>query len=387
MRAKWLLEGNLRDKKANSLPKINPRYMPSQQTTTTFNIIYLIKGNVHKTDKPFLDCLNGFVCKRRPLWFMRQAGRYLPEYRALRTQAFNFIDFCLTPSLAVEATLQPLRRFDLDAAILFADILLVPLALGMDVRFEEGEGPRLSPMQALEQLKWSPNRIMASYEALAQVKDKVNKKQSVIGFCGGPWTVAAYMIEGKGGDFSKAVFWAKNRQDDLAALIELLVEASAQHLVAQIKAGADVVQIFESHAGAIPTELFDRFILRPTQKIVELVQRVDRNIPIIGFPRGAIPENYVRYAKETGVKAVSVDQFIDPVFAAQNLIPHVCVQGNLDPALLVEGGERMKLATVSILKTLPSKHIFNLGHGVPKETPPEHVDQLINLVRNWDETI
>jgi uroporphyrinogen decarboxylase len=319
---------------------------------------------------------------------MRQAGRYLPEYRVLRSQAKNFIEFCLTPSLALEATLQPLRRFDLDAAILFSDILLVPLALGQDVQFREGEGPCLNPLSGREdilRLQWNADKLGPSYEALARVKANIDAKQCVIGFCGAPWTVAAYMIDGRGGDFSQALHWACHRADDLDLLIDVLIEASAAHLLAQARAGADVVQIFESHAGTLPPELFERFSLSPTQKLVALVRQSYPNLPIIGFPRGSSRENYIRYAKETCVSAVSVDQFIDPVFAAQELAPHACVQGNLDPNLLLEGGEKLKQATLSILKALPTRHIFNLGHGVLKETPPDHIVQLTKIIREWDE--
>ncbi|MGB1547724.1 MAG: uroporphyrinogen decarboxylase [Alphaproteobacteria bacterium] len=322
-----------------------------------------------------------------PVWLMRQAGRYLPEYREVRHRAGSFLDLCYIPELAVEVTLQPIRRFGLDAAIVFSDILLVPHALGQEVSFVEGEGPRLEPLRRDEDLeRLKPEdveaRLAPVYETIATLRRELPPEIALIGFAGAPWTLAAYMIEGKTSrDFAKAKSLAREKPEFFASLVGLLVEAVSGHLVRQVQAGADVVQVFDSWAGLLSPREFQHLVLGPTQAIVQKLKEAVPETPVIGFPRG-VDRLYKDYAEKTGVDGVSIDTNVSPEWAAAELQGRVCVQGNLDPAALVEGGNRMREETMRILKALRNgPFVFNLGHGVVPETSPEHVSELLALLR------
>jgi uroporphyrinogen decarboxylase len=341
---------------------------------------------VSKSDKPILQVLAGTKPDRVPVWLMRQAGRYLPEYRNLRTQAGNFLDLCLTPKWASEITVQPIRRFGFDAAILFADILLVPLALGVKLEFREGEGPVLPTIdgeQAIAKLKFDPVKLSPVYETIQLVKNRLPKDTALIGFCGAPWTVACYMIDGNSkNNFAKAKQWAAQKPESLAKLIDVLVDASEIYLGNQIEAGAEVIQIFDSWAGLLKVDDFRRWIIEPTKKLVGRIKKKYPHVPIIGFPREA-GKGYHPYIRETGIDAVSIDQHVDLDYAKRELQSVKVLQGNLDPDLLVKGGSEMTSGITAILEKLGPKHIFNLGHGVVPQTPVEHVAQLVEFVRSY----
>lgn len=335
--------------------------------------------------KPLLKALSGQAQKPVPFWLMRQAGRYLPEYRKLRASAGNFLDFCLTPALAVEATLQPIRRFHMDAAILFSDILVVPLALGQKVEFREGEGPVLEAVRSAADLAALDSRhltvrLAAVYEALDRLTAELDPQTTLIGFAGAPWTLAAYMVEGgTSKDFAQVRAWA--RRPDFDALISLLTEAVANHLIAQCDAGAEAVQIFDSWAGILEGADLRRFVIAPTAEIVRRLKVKHPLVPVIGFPRG-IGAHYPAYARQTGVDALSLDQTVAPEWAARELQPLCPVQGNLDPQVLLQGGEALRQAVARILAALAGgPFVFNLGHGVVPETPVEHVAELTAILR------
>lgn len=321
------------------------------------------------------------------MWLMRQAGRYLPEYREIRSEAASFLDFCYTPERATEATLQPIERFGFDAAILFSDILVVPDALGQTVRFAEGEGPRLEPVIASDDLSLLKPRIDLDHLApvlktVQMVRAALDEDKALIGFCGAPWTVATYMIAGKGTpDQKPARMFAYRNPETFQRLIDLLIEASADYLIAQFEAGVDCVQIFDSWAGVLPKPEFDRWCLAPARAIVEKVRARVPDALIIGFPRGASTE-LPEFAALTGVNAVGVDTAVDMAAAARAVPASVTVQGNLDPFALIAGGETLDRAVDYILgATRGRPHIFNLGHGILPETPIEHVERLVERVR------
>jgi uroporphyrinogen decarboxylase len=337
--------------------------------------------------KRLLNVLAGKMQTPPPIWLMRQAGRYLPEYRKIRSQTAGFLELCYDPALACEITLQPVQRFALDAAIIFSDILVVPHALGQEVWFVEGEGPKLSPLKSESDLRnFDISRITGHlspvYEALALVKKELPSNTALIGFSGAPWTVATYMIEGgTSREFINTRRWAYETPIQFGRLIEMLVDATSIHLCNQIAAGAEVVQIFDSWAGILTADGFNRWVIEPTAAIVRRVREQYKNIPIIGFPRGA-GRGYLEYAEKTGVSAISFDSSISLDWAARKLQPTVPVQGNLDSVLLLAGGEPMRTAAENILQQLGNGPlIFNLGHGVIKETPPDHVEELVQLVR------
>jgi uroporphyrinogen decarboxylase len=319
---------------------------------------------------------------------MRQAGRYLPEYREVRNKVSSFLDLCRTPELAAEVTLQPSRRFDLDAAIVFSDILMVPYALGQKVEFVEGEGPKLEPVRNagdIDALKLhnTDGALAPVYETIEHVKGALPKDIPLIGFCGAPWTVATYMVEGAGSkDQAEARLWAYRDRATFRRLIDVLVEVSADYLVAQAGAGADVLQIFDSWAGSLSEDEFTRWCIAPTKRLVEQVKtKLSAEIPVIGFPRGVglLAE---RYARETSVDAIGCDASM-PVGWMRRLQERLPVQGNLDPLLLVAGGQELDARVDAILDTLGSKpFIFNLGHGIRPETPIENVERLVSLVKN-----
>jgi uroporphyrinogen decarboxylase len=337
--------------------------------------------------KTLLETLRGRKTDRTPVWLMRQAGRYLPEYRALRGQAKNFLDFCFTPDLAVEATLQPIRRYDLDAAIVFSDILVVPYGLGQKVWFEEGIGPLLDPIADTDALKgFETGRMIEAlapvYETLRRLKKELPEDRTLIGFAGAPWTLTSYMIEGGSSrDFAKAKLWAYGRPESFQKLIDLLVDAVALHLEAQVAAGAEVLQIFDSWAGALDTAAMRRWSLEPIQAIVTRLKKTAPGVPVIVFPRG-VATGYRDFAEAGIGAAISLDQHIDPVWARDAVQSKSVVQGNLDPRWLVVGGGGMRSAVQRILDALgQGPLVFNLGHGCLPETPPEHVTELIATVR------
>jgi len=320
---------------------------------------------------------------------MRQAGRYLPEYRALREKAQNFLDFCYTPALAVEATLQPLRRFDMDAAILFSDILVIPHALGQSVSFKEGKGPILEPIRdtdGLRQLNSDRLEEILSpvYETVAELKGTLPKETALIGFAGAPWTLATYMVEGRGGtDHSHTKVWAYLEPDGFGKLIKLLTDAVTIHLLQQIESGADVVKLFDSWAGVLAETQFRRWVIEPTTEIVRRLKLAHPEIRIIGFPRGA-GVLYQEYAHATGVDAIAIDGAVPAAWAAETLQRDRTVQGNLDNLALMTGGETLTNETHRILGALGGgPFIFNLGHGVLPKTPPENVTRLATLIREW----
>lgn len=334
----------------------------------------------------FLRVLNGERIDPPPIWIMRQAGRYLPEYRELRGQAKSFLDFCYSPALASEAALQPLRRFPLDAAILFSDILVVPDALGQKVWFVEGEGPRLTPL--IGQQHWTfaetekaIQRLSPVYETVERLKGQIPKNIALIGFAGGPWTVATYMLQGRGGDKDDARLAAYTRDADVDRLLDTLVEATAQHLSMQVKAGADCLQIFESWAEGLSLPLFERLILRPTTALVSRLRTLGVAAPIIGFPRGA-GAHLGRYGRETGVTALGVDTQTPPAFAREHALANMPLQGNLDPQLLVAGGTVLEQGARRVLEAFrDGPHIFNLGHGITPDARPENVAELVRIVK------
>ncbi len=321
-----------------------------------------------------------------PIWIMRQAGRYLPEYREVRTKAGSFLDLCYNPELAVEVTLQPLRRFDLDAAILFSDILVIPDALGQKVRFEVGEGPRLEPLDASEVDRLEPegalDHLAPVLETVRRLRAALAPEKTLIGFCGSPWTVATYMLNGRGSpDQWVARRFALEHPAAFGKLMDVLVKTSIEYLVAQLEAGADVVQLFESWALNLDDAAFKTQVIEPNRRIVEGVRARVPNAPIIGFPRGAAG-NLKRYAEQTGVNALGLDYATPLSFASDHLPKTLPVQGNLDPLRLVIGGKVMEDRVIEIKNAFADRpHIFNLGHGIVPETPIEHVARLVELVK------
>jgi len=321
-----------------------------------------------------------------PIWIMRQAGRYLPEYRELRTRAKSFLDFCYSPALATEAVMQPLRRFPLDAAILFSDILVIPDALGRKVSFVEGEGPRLDPLISandwrLGEPEKAIQRLAPVYEAVERIKGAIPKDVALIGFAGGPWTVATYMLQGRGGEKDEARRAAYERAIEADTLLGVLVETTAQHLAAQVKAGADCLQIFESWAEGLSPALFQRLIIAPTRRLINRVRALGVTAPIIGFPRGAGAQIQA-YANETGITGLGVDTQTPSDFAVEITPERFPLQGNLDPQTLVVGGETLERAARDVLIAFQAApHIFNLGHGITPDATPENLAKLVGIVK------
>ncbi len=334
-----------------------------------------------KEEKALVCVLNGKTVVPPPIWMMRQAGRYLPEYRELRAKAGSFWTMCLTPKFAAEITLQPIRRFGFDAAILFSDILVIPAALGMTVTFEEGEGPRMAPIASAAGLRFDPETLMPVYEALGLVRASLQPGTTLLGFAGAPWTLATYMAAGRGGDEQKAAkLWAYREPERFDALLDLLADCVAQHLARQIEAGADAVQIFDSWASGLPDAMFERWVVRPTKKIVAKLRTIHPKALVIGFPRAATLAGYERYARETGVSAVSLDTAAPMGWAAKTL--GTAIQGNLDPIALIAGGRALDESVDRILDAARGvPFVFNLGHGILPETPIPHVEQLVARVR------
>lgn len=335
--------------------------------------------------KPILKVLAGERLDRMPIWIMRQAGRYLAEYRATRAKAGSFLDLCFTPDLAAEVTLQPIRRFGFDASILFSDILVVPHAFGQKVWFVEGEGPRLEPVASLDALpvQIDLDRLRPVFETLAILKRELPEATTLLGFCGAPWTVAGYMTMGRGGAHLEGLrTLAYQRPDFVSGLINRLAEASIDYLCAQLDAGAEAVQIFESFAGSIPPDKFEDWSLIPLAMIVKGVRAHRRDAKIILFARGA-GLNHRRIASDTGCDAVGLDWSVDPDWGAKEIQPLKPTQGNLDPLALVAGGEPLEQGAWRVLDAFGARpHIFNLGHGITPETPVAHVERLIEIVRS-----
>ncbi|MEM7639238.1 MAG: uroporphyrinogen decarboxylase [Pseudomonadota bacterium] len=335
----------------------------------------------------FLSVLSGTPSFPVPIWMMRQAGRHLPEYLELRSRAKDFLDFCYSPSMAAEATLQPIRRYDMDAAILFADILLILDAIGLDVRFEKGVGPIVETVETESDLTRTPietavQRLSPVYETVDRVRSGLADDKALIGFCGAPWTVALYAIEGRGGtDKSTARSWAYTKPDLLEKLLSLLVEASAQYLAEQVKAGADALMIFESWAEGLPSDLFQSLVIDPNAALVKRLRSLGVDVPIIGFPRGAATM-LESYTNQVDVNGVGLDTAVNPKSVLNAVPEKMAVQGHLDPLLLIAGGEAMDQRVRDILAAYKGRpHIFNLGHGVRPETPIAHVERVVELVR------
>jgi uroporphyrinogen decarboxylase len=340
------------------------------------------------TANKLLAALAGQASTRPPIWLMRQAGRYLPEYRAVRSQVASFLDLCLNPALAAEVTLQPSRRFAFDAAIVFSDILIVPYALGQKVEFIEGEGPKLEPIgRGADLARLDRGRavplLAPVYETIERVRTELPAEVPIIGFCGAPFTVATYMVGGGASkDQAETRLFAYRDPRSFQALIDLLIETSADYLLGQVKVGAEVLQIFDSWAGSLPEDEFRRWCIAPTRTLVARVKAVAPHIPVIGFPRGCGPLAR-SFAEETGVDAIGCDTGLPVAWIKDNLQTLLPVQGNLDPLLLVAGGRGLDERVNEILAALaPKPFVFNLGHGILPETSITHVERLVRLVKN-----
>jgi len=321
-----------------------------------------------------------------PIWLMRQAGRYLPEYREVRSKAGGFLNLCYNPELAAEVTLQPIKRFDLDAAIIFSDILVLPHAMGMDVRFEQGEGPRLSPVRDYisagkldTDIKEHVNPVC---EAIKRVREALPEEKSLIGFCGAPWTVACYMVEGGSSkDYELARIFSLREEKTFSLIIDKIVETSIHYLSMQVEAGADVIQIFDSWAGLLSEKEYEKRVIVPTKALVGALKKMHPQVPIIGFPRGS-GVKYKDYAEATGIDVVSIDSQTPLGWAGDAL--GMPLQGNLDPVLLVGDKDAAVTETRRIMDVMRGKpFIFNLGHGILPETPIENVQAVCNTVRGY----
>ena len=335
--------------------------------------------------KPLLTTLNGGNPGVSPIWLMRQAGRYLPEYRALRADKGGFLDLVYDPDAAAEVTLQPIRRFGFDGAILFSDILIVPHALGQDLRFEAGEGPRLSPPlvdAALDALEPVPGRLEAVYSTVDKVKAALPPETTFLGFAGSPWTVATYMVAGQGSrEQAEARRYAYRDPQAFSQIIEAIAAMTVDYLSGQVRAGVEAVQLFDSWAGSLSPAQFEKWVIRPTAGIVSAFKTRHPGVPVIGFPKGA-GGKLAAYARETGIDAIGLDETVDPEWAAAILPPSLPVQGNLDPLALIAGGEALEMAVARIISAFEDRpHIFNLGHGILPDTPIAHVERLLELVR------
>ena len=344
-----------------------------------------------KKDVKLLRVLAGDAPKQPPVWLMRQAGRYLPEYRAVREKAGSFWGMALNPALASEVTLQPIRRFGFDAAILFSDILTVPEALGQPVTFTAGEGPSMAPVTSSAGFDRDPEHwakyFEPVYEALRQTRAGLEREgfgdRALLGFCGAPWTLATYLAAGAGGDEQKAAkLWAYRDPEGFGQLLDILGDCVAFHLVRQLEAGADAVQIFDSWASGLPDALFEKVVIAPTRAIVKKVRAIRPDAHIIGFPRAATLAGYEQYAKCTGADAMSLDTAAPMGWAAKTIAPLCAIQGNLDPLALIAGGAALDASVDRILEAMQgAPFIFNLGHGILPETPIAHVEQLLKRIR------
>lgn len=337
------------------------------------------------TTKPLLAVLRGKKAEKSPIWLMRQAGRYLPEYRALRATKGGFLELATDPDAAAEVTLQPIRRFSFDGAILFSDILMIPWALGQELRFEAGEGPRLSPPlvnSELASLAPDSARLDPVYRTVEKVAACLPKDTTFLGFAGSPWTVSTYMIAGQGSrEQAEARRYAYRDPAAVQEIVDRIVTATIDYLAAQIEAGVEAVQVFDSWAGSLSPAQFERWVIAPTARIVTGLKARHPDVPIIGFPKGA-GGKLPAYARETGVDAIGLDETVDPVWADAALPEAMPVQGNLDPLALIAGGEVLESAVGRILSSFAGRpHVFNLGHGILPDTPISHVEKLVELVR------
>ncbi len=338
-------------------------------------------------EKSLIRALRGEPLKTPPIWLMRQAGRYLPEYRETRKTAKNFLNFCYSPDLAVEVTLQPIRRYDFDASIMFSDILVIPDALGQTVAFREGEGPVLDPVRTIEAVQELTSdgvldHLEPVFEIIRRLRIELPQDKTLIGFAGAPWTVALYMIEGRGGTEGEiARRWAYQSPESFSKLIDLLVDATTKYLITQVENGVEVIQLFDSWSGLLAEIPFQQWVIEPTRRIVEGVRKYHPDVPIIGFPKGSglrIPE----FVQQTGVTGVSLDANAPLEWARDTVQPLATVQGNLDNQLLVAGGDALDQAVLRIKDILgKGPFIFNLGHGIVPMTPPENVARVVELVR------
>jgi uroporphyrinogen decarboxylase len=332
-----------------------------------------------------LATLCGHIAERPPVWLMRQAGRYLPEYRALRAEKGGFLELVNDSDAASEVTMQPIDRFGFDGAILFSDILVIPHALGQDLWFETGEGPRLAPRlvdHLLSALEPVPQRLAPVYETVAKVRARLSPQTTFLGFAGSPWTVATYMIAGQGSkEQAEARRYAYGDPQAFQAIIDAIIDMTVTYLSGQINAGVDAVQLFDSWSGSLSPAQFERWVIAPTVTIVERLRKLHPMTPIIGFPKGA-GGKLPAYARETGISAVGVDETVDPVWANTYLPEGMPVQGNLDPLALIAGGKELTLAADRILAAFEGRpHVFNLGHGILPDTPIAHVEALLAHVR------
>jgi uroporphyrinogen decarboxylase len=341
-------------------------------------------------NKALLDVLRGRKPKRRPVWLMRQAGRYLPEYREVRAKAGSFLSLCYSPTLAAEVTLQPLRRFDLDAAIVFSDILVVPHAMGLQLDFVENEGPRLETVSNSFDIGKLHEAVEQTYygkvcETLSMVRGELPDHVALIGFCGAPWTIASYMIEGKSSERKQALAVASEAPAWFVGLIQRVIEHSVYFLSAQIKAGADVVQIFDSWAGDLPEAVRDKWVAEPISAIVQRLRVYHPDVPIIVFARG-LGDGHARMANATGGNAIGIEQGTDLKRVLETLRPDCAIQGNLSPDVLAGGGVELDREVEEILAAVPrERHIFNLGHGILPHTNVAHVEQMLNEIRTREE--
>lgn len=334
-----------------------------------------------------LNTLRGENSNRRPIWLMRQAGRYLPEYRELRAKKGGFLALVYDTDAAAEITLQPVRRFGFDGAILFSDILIVPYAMGQNLQFLTGEGPKLTPRlvdHSLEELLAVPERLSPIYETVAKVRLALDSDKTMLGFAGSAWTVATYMVAGEGSrDQHETRAMAYRDPVAFQAIIDGIVAVTVEYLCGQIEAGAEAVQLFDSWAGSLSPTHFEKWVVAPNARIVEQVRTRHPQTPIIGFPKGA-GEKLAAYARETVVDAVGIDETIDPLWAARELPEGMPVQGNLDPLLLLSGGEELESQALAVLDAFATRpHVFNLGHGIGQNTPIAHVEHLLSTVRAW----
>jgi uroporphyrinogen decarboxylase len=346
-----------------------------------------LEGEPRFQTKPFLRVMDGEACFPPPVWLMRQAGRYLPEYQVLRAKAASFLDFCYTPALAAEATLQPVRRFGFDAAILFSDILVIPDALGQKVAFEPNEGPKLDPISTAEDFaklneRINGGRLSPVFETIERVKTTLPAETALIGFCGAPWTLACYMIAGKSTpDQAPARLFACRHCDLFQGLIDRLVQASIDFLAWQIEAGVEAVQIFDTWAGVLPFAEFERWCLMPVKAIVAGLRLRHKDARVIGFPKG-VGQYLMDFAARTDINALGLDSSADPRWAAKTLDRGLVLQGNLDPLALAAGGPALETGVHHILAAFWGRpHIFNLGHGVLPNTPIKHVELMLDFLR------
>ncbi len=335
----------------------------------------------------FLNTLSGTLQATPPIWLMRQAGRYLPEYRQVRASEPDFISFCLNPEKAVEVTLQPIKKFDFDAAIIFSDILLIPWAMNRNVRFIPGQGPVLDPLETVQTIKQGdldgfPTKLAPVGKALSLCRSKLADDKALIGFAGAPWTIITYMLEGQSSrDFATARKWMWDNDKQFDRLLDIVTTATIEFLVLQAQAGADVLMLFDSWASAVPSHFRKRVVIEPAKRIIETLRKQGVTQPVIGFPKG-IGEGLLAYCHETPVDGVGLDHGVDVSWAAETLPRHIALQGNLDPLSLIDGGKSMHHSIETILTAFADRpHIFNLGHGITPETPESHVHDLVARIR------